>query len=110
MTRRETFESLEDIWFKEVDMYSTVEGAVKMVVANKVDKVSGSAFTRAFYGACYVASCKDLSCFGLLLEFPPGLHNMSWKQAAVELILDGPSYVAQNREVCTATSPWGEGG
>ena len=39
MTRRETFESIEDIWMKEVDMYSTVDDAVKMVVANKVDKV-----------------------------------------------------------------------
>ncbi len=39
VTRRETFESIEDIWMKEVDMYSTVDDAVKMVVANKVDKV-----------------------------------------------------------------------
>jgi len=38
VTRRETFESIEDIWMKEVDMYSTVDDAVKMVVANKVDK------------------------------------------------------------------------
>ena len=39
VTRRETFENLEDIWMREVDMYSTVEDAVKMVVANKVDLV-----------------------------------------------------------------------
>ena len=46
MTRRETFESIGDIWMKEVDMYSTVDDAVKMVVANKVDKVcqSGPAY------------------------------------------------------------------
>lgn len=37
VTRRETFDNLEDIWMREVDMYSTVEDAVKMVVANKVD-------------------------------------------------------------------------
>ncbi len=42
VTRRETFESLADIWMREVDMYSTVEDAVKMVVANKTDLVSGS--------------------------------------------------------------------
>lgn len=40
MTRRETFESLDDIWMREVDMYSTVEDSVKMVVANKLDKVT----------------------------------------------------------------------
>ena len=39
VTRRETFESLDDIWMREVDMYSTVEDSVKMVVANKLDKV-----------------------------------------------------------------------
>ena len=39
VTRRETFESIADIWMREVDMYSTVDNAVKMVVANKVDKV-----------------------------------------------------------------------
>eukprot|EP00195_Chlamydomonas_chlamydogama_P005490 CAMPEP_0202895770 /NCGR_PEP_ID=MMETSP1392-20130828/4899_1 /ASSEMBLY_ACC=CAM_ASM_000868 /TAXON_ID=225041 /ORGANISM="Chlamydomonas chlamydogama, Strain SAG 11-48b" /LENGTH=177 /DNA_ID=CAMNT_0049580899 /DNA_START=83 /DNA_END=616 /DNA_ORIENTATION=+ len=37
VTRRETFEDLEGVWMKEVDMYSTVEDAIKMVVANKVD-------------------------------------------------------------------------
>ena len=40
VTRRETFESLDDIWMRDVDMYSTVEDSVKMVVANKCDKVT----------------------------------------------------------------------
>jgi hypothetical protein len=40
VTRRETFEDLERIWMKEVDIYSNIEEAVKMVVANKVDLVS----------------------------------------------------------------------
>ena len=39
VTRRETFESISDIWMREVDMYATIDNAVKMVVANKVDKV-----------------------------------------------------------------------
>lgn len=39
VTRRETFESLEEVWLREVDMYATVEDAVKMVVANKTDLV-----------------------------------------------------------------------
>ncbi|WIA10670.1 hypothetical protein OEZ85_010850 [Tetradesmus obliquus] len=37
VTRGETFSDLESIWMKEVDIYSNVEAAVKMVVANKVD-------------------------------------------------------------------------
>lgn len=37
VTRSESFEDLERIWMKEVDIYSNIEDAVKMVVANKVD-------------------------------------------------------------------------
>lgn len=44
VTRRETFESLDEIWMREVDMYSTIEDAVKMVVANKLDKVPTYAY------------------------------------------------------------------
>ncbi|KAK9868667.1 hypothetical protein WJX84_012179 [Apatococcus fuscideae] len=37
VTRQDTFSDLDDIWMKELDMYSTVEDSVKMVVANKLD-------------------------------------------------------------------------
>uniref|UniRef100_A0A7S3VUP7 Uncharacterized protein n=1 Tax=Dunaliella tertiolecta TaxID=3047 RepID=A0A7S3VUP7_DUNTE len=37
VTRRETFDNIEAIWLKEVDMYATVDDAIKMVVANKTD-------------------------------------------------------------------------
>jgi Ras-related protein Rab-18 len=39
VTRRDTFEALERVWRREVDIYSNVEDAVKRVVANKVDLV-----------------------------------------------------------------------
>ena len=39
VTRSDSFENLERIWMKEVDIYSNIEDAVKMVVANKVDLV-----------------------------------------------------------------------
>ena len=41
VTRRDTFEDLEQVWMKEVEMYSTVEDAIRMVVANKTDLVGG---------------------------------------------------------------------
>jgi Ras-related protein Rab-18 len=37
VTRRETFESLGEIWMQEVAMYSTIEDSIKMIVANKTD-------------------------------------------------------------------------
>ncbi|QDZ26010.1 small rab-related GTPase [Chloropicon primus] len=35
--RKETFRSLQELWMNEVDMYSTIPDAIKMVVGNKVD-------------------------------------------------------------------------
>lgn len=38
VTRRETFDALEDVWMREVQLYSTVDAAARMVVGNKVDR------------------------------------------------------------------------
>jgi small GTP-binding protein len=40
VTRRETFTNLSDIWAKEIDLYSTNQDCIKMLVSNKVDKES----------------------------------------------------------------------
>ena len=42
MTQRETFRNLSDVWAKESDLYSTNQACVKMLVGNKIDKVSSS--------------------------------------------------------------------
>lgn len=42
VTRRETFTNLADIWAKEIDLYSTNQDCIKMLVGNKVDKVWSS--------------------------------------------------------------------
>lgn len=39
VTRRETFTNLSEVWAKEVDLYSTNQDCIKMLVGNKVDKV-----------------------------------------------------------------------
>lgn len=39
VTRRDTFTNLSDIWAKEIDLYSTNQDCIKMLVGNKVDKV-----------------------------------------------------------------------
>ena len=40
VTRRDTFANLSDVWAKEVELYSTNQHYVKMLVGNKVDIVS----------------------------------------------------------------------
>ncbi|KAL3731992.1 hypothetical protein ACJRO7_028784 [Eucalyptus globulus] len=46
VTRRETFTNLSDIWAKEVDLYSTDQDCIRILVGNKVDKESERAVTR----------------------------------------------------------------
>ncbi|MFQ6669536.1 hypothetical protein Gotur_034744 [Gossypium turneri] len=40
VTRRDTFTDLSDVWAKEIDLYSTNQDCIKMLVGNKVDKES----------------------------------------------------------------------
>lgn len=46
VTRRETFINLSDVWAKEVDLYSTNQNCIKMLVGNKVDRESERAVSR----------------------------------------------------------------
>ncbi|KAF9598348.1 hypothetical protein IFM89_027096 [Coptis chinensis] len=39
VTRRESFTNLADVWAKEVELYSTNQDCIKMLVGNKVDRV-----------------------------------------------------------------------
>ncbi|KAI7998452.1 Ras-related protein RABC2a [Camellia lanceoleosa] len=46
VTRRETFTNLSDVWAKEVDLYSTNQDCIKMLVGNKVDRESERVVSR----------------------------------------------------------------
>ncbi|KAJ0571677.1 putative small monomeric GTPase [Helianthus annuus] len=46
VTRRETFTNLSDVWAKEIDMHSTNQDCIKMLVGNKVDKESERVVTK----------------------------------------------------------------
>ncbi|KAK1434887.1 hypothetical protein QVD17_00641 [Tagetes erecta] len=61
VTWRETFTNLSEIWAKEVDLYSTNQDCIKMLVGNKVDKDS-ERFVSKEEGA---ALAKELGCFYL---------------------------------------------
>lgn len=39
VTRRDTFTNLSEVWSKEIDLYSTNQDCIRMLVGNKVDKV-----------------------------------------------------------------------
>lgn len=39
VTRPDTFTNLSEVWTKEIDLYSTNQDCIKMLVGNKLDKV-----------------------------------------------------------------------
>ncbi|XP_024985637.1 ras-related protein RABC2a-like isoform X2 [Cynara cardunculus var. scolymus] len=61
VTRRETFTNLSEVWAKEIELYSTNQDCVKMLVGNKVDKDS-ERFVSREEGA---ALAKELGCLFL---------------------------------------------
>ncbi|XP_019455418.1 PREDICTED: ras-related protein RABC2a-like isoform X2 [Lupinus angustifolius] len=62
VTRRETFTNLSEVWSKELELYSTNQDCVKMLVGNKVDRDSERAVSREEG----LALAKELGC--LLFE------------------------------------------
>ncbi|XP_047308380.1 ras-related protein RABC2a-like [Impatiens glandulifera] len=46
VTRRETFTNLSDVWAKEIELYSSNQDCVKMLVGNKVDRESERVVSR----------------------------------------------------------------
>lgn len=56
VTRRDTFTNLSEVWSKEVELYSTNQNCVKMLVGNKVDRVSCVLFLLEIYDPMTVKS------------------------------------------------------
>ncbi|XP_042496309.1 ras-related protein RABC2a-like [Macadamia integrifolia] len=46
VTRRETFTDLSEVWAKEIELYSTNQDCIKMLVGNKIDKESERVVTK----------------------------------------------------------------
>lgn len=61
VTRRETFTNLSDVWAKEIELYSTNQDCIKMLVGNKVDRELDRGVSREEG----LALAKDLGCLFL---------------------------------------------
>ncbi|KAL0309655.1 UNVERIFIED_CONTAM: Ras-related protein RABC2a [Sesamum radiatum] len=58
VTRRNSFTNLSDVWAKELELYSTNQDCVKMLVGNKVDRESERVVSREEG----LALAKELGC------------------------------------------------
>ncbi|GMI84753.1 ARABIDOPSIS THALIANA RAB GTPASE HOMOLOG C2A, RAB GTPase homolog C2A [Hibiscus trionum] len=91
VTRRETFTNLSNVWANEVDLYSTNQECVKMLVGNKVDRDSERAVSREEGNAL----AKELGC--MFLECSAKTREnveQCFKELALK-IMDVPSFLEE---------------
>ncbi|XP_027918097.1 LOW QUALITY PROTEIN: ras-related protein RABC2a-like [Vigna unguiculata] len=94
VTRRETFTNLSEVWSKEVQLYSTNQDCVKMLVGNKVDRDTERTVSREEG----LALAKELGC--LLLECSAKTRE-NVEQCFEELalkIMEAPSLLEEDQQ------------
>ncbi|XP_077224217.1 ras-related protein RABC1-like [Tasmannia lanceolata] len=90
VTRRETFTNLSDIWAKEVDLYSTNQDCIKMLVGNKIDKESERVVTKKEG----IDFAREYGCLFLECSAKTRVNVKQCFEELVLKILDTPSLLA----------------
>nr|CAD1838785.1 unnamed protein product [Ananas comosus var. bracteatus] len=91
VTRRDTFTNLSDVWAKEIDLYSTNQDCIKMLVGNKVDKESERVVTKK-EGMDFA---REYGCLFLECSAKTKVNVEQCFEELVLKILDTPSLVAE---------------
>ena len=85
------FDDLAEIWQREVDMYSTVEDCVKIVIGNKVDKAEHRAVSREEG----MAFARDNGCLFLECSAKTRVSVQEAFEELVRGVLETPSLLAE---------------
>lgn len=101
VTRRETFTNLSDIWLKEVDMYSTNEDCVTMLVGNKVDKEAQRAVSRDEG----VAFAREHGCLFLECSAKTRVNVQQCFHELVQKILETPRLLGEDKSQAGVLRP-----
>ncbi|XP_062185767.1 ras-related protein RABC1-like isoform X1 [Phragmites australis] len=91
VTRRDTFTDLSDIWTKEIDLYSTNQDCIKMLVGNKVDKQESE---RAVTKKEGIEFAREYGCLFLECSAKTKVNVEQCFEELVLKILDTPSLLA----------------
>ncbi|OMO57184.1 Small GTPase superfamily [Corchorus capsularis] len=91
VTRRDTFTNLSEIWAKEVELYSTNQDCIKMLVGNKVDKESERVVTKK-EGMNFA---RDNGCLFIECSAKTRVNVQQCFEELVLKILDTPSLLAE---------------
>ncbi|XP_022039605.1 ras-related protein RABC1 isoform X3 [Helianthus annuus] len=91
VTRRETFTNLSDVWAKEIDMHSTNQDCIKMLVGNKVDKESERVVTKKEG----IEFAREYGCLFIECSAKTRVNVEQCFEELVLKILDTPSLTAE---------------
>ncbi|XP_039137514.1 ras-related protein RABC1 [Dioscorea cayenensis subsp. rotundata] len=91
VTRRDTFTNLSDVWAKEIDLYSTNQDCIKMLVGNKVDKESERVVTKKEG----IDFARQYGCLFLECSAKTRVNVEQCFEELVLKILDTPSLLAE---------------
>ncbi|KAJ1405050.1 Small GTPase superfamily [Sesbania bispinosa] len=91
VTRRETFTNLSEIWSKEIDLYSTNQDCIKMLVGNKVDKEGDRVVTKKEG----IDFAREYGCLFIECSAKTRVNVQQCFEELVLKILDTPSLLAE---------------
>ncbi|KAF7840115.1 ras-related protein RABC1-like [Senna tora] len=91
VTRRETFTNLSEVWAREVDLYSTNQDCIKMLVGNKVDKEGERVVTKK-EGLDFA---REYGCLFIECSAKTRINVQNCFEELVLKILDTPSLLAE---------------
>ncbi|KAI4345077.1 hypothetical protein L6164_012243 [Bauhinia variegata] len=91
VTRRETFTNLSEVWAKEIDLYSTNQDCIKMLVGNKVDKEGDRVVTKKEG----IEFAREYGCLFIECSAKTRVNVQQCFEELVLKILDTPSLLAE---------------
>lgn len=91
VTRRETFTNLSEIWAKEIDLYSTNQDCIKMLVGNKVDREKDRVVTKKEG----INLARDIGCLFIECSAKTRVNVEQCFEELVLKILETPSLLAE---------------
>ncbi|XP_057415566.1 ras-related protein RABC1-like [Lotus japonicus] len=91
VTRRDTFTNLSEIWAKEIDLYSTNQDCIKMLVGNKVDKESDRVVSKKEG----IDFAREYGCLFIECSAKTRVNVQQCFEELVLKILDTPSLLAE---------------
>ncbi|XP_022750927.1 ras-related protein RABC1-like [Durio zibethinus] len=91
VTRRDTFTNLSEVWSKEIELYSTNQDCIKMLVGNKVDKESERVVTKKEG----INFAREYGCLFIECSAKTRVNVQQCFEELVLKILDTPSLLAE---------------